>query len=114
MREHIQRWATVFASVVILCLTTYPVQAANYPCSGSKGGVAHCAGEHFVCNDGSISGSKKICIGPQGGSAARGLLVSPRPAAGTECACRSGNICTGPRGGQYCLTDIGNKSYVRR
>lgn len=32
-----------------------------YRCSGSKGGVKHCQAGKFVCNDGSISGSKKIC-----------------------------------------------------
>ena len=26
-----------------------------------KGGVSHCDGSKFVCNDGSISASKKIC-----------------------------------------------------
>lgn len=31
------------------------------PCSGGKGGVSHCDGSKFVCKDGSISGSKKIC-----------------------------------------------------
>ena len=31
------------------------------PCSGSKGGISHCDGSKFVCKDGSISGSKKIC-----------------------------------------------------
>lgn len=31
------------------------------PCSGKKGGISHCEGKKFVCNDGSISGSKKIC-----------------------------------------------------
>ncbi len=31
------------------------------PCSGSKGGVSHCDGSKFVCKDGSISASKKIC-----------------------------------------------------
>lgn len=32
------------------------------PCSGKKGGVAHCTkGGKFVCRDGSISKSKKIC-----------------------------------------------------
>ncbi len=32
------------------------------PCSGSKGGISHCtAGGKFVCNDGSISASKKTC-----------------------------------------------------
>lgn len=36
-------------------------QAANYPCSGRKGGVSHCMGQYFVCNDGTVSRSKKIC-----------------------------------------------------
>ncbi|WP_171476991.1 YdcA family protein [Acinetobacter pullicarnis] len=31
------------------------------PCSGSKGGISHCSGDKFVCKDGSISASKKIC-----------------------------------------------------
>lgn len=31
------------------------------PCSGSKGGISHCSGSAFVCNDGSFSQSKKIC-----------------------------------------------------
>ncbi|EFU6053554.1 hypothetical protein HEM55_008620 [Escherichia coli] len=32
------------------------------PCSGSKGGVSHCTKDgKFVCNDGSISRSKKVC-----------------------------------------------------
>ena len=31
------------------------------PCSGKKGGISHCQGSQFVCNDGSISKSKKIC-----------------------------------------------------
>jgi hypothetical protein len=31
------------------------------PCSGKKGGVSHCEGSKFVCHDGSISKSKKIC-----------------------------------------------------
>ena len=85
---------------------------ANYPCSGSKGGVAHCAGSNFVCNDGSISGSKRIC---SGSAAKPGLnLLAPQRAAADGCSCRSGNIWTGPRGGQYCLSDSAAKSYVRR
>ncbi|WP_246870743.1 hypothetical protein [Kluyvera ascorbata] len=34
---------------------------ANKPCSGKKGGISHCSGEKFVCNDGTISKSKKVC-----------------------------------------------------
>lgn len=92
-------------------------RAANYPCSGRKGGVAHCAGAQFVCNDGSISGSKKVCSGDPGAGAgaARALLAPQRAAAvGGDCSCRSGKVCTGPRGGQYCISDSGRKSYVRR
>ena len=37
------------------------VHAANTPCSGKKGGVSHCLGSYFVCNDGSTSQSKKTC-----------------------------------------------------
>ena len=106
----------VAGSVLALCFAVMAstAEAANYPCSGSKGGVAHCSGELFVCNDGSISGSKKVCTGPQGGGAARSLLAPQSASDGGECSCRSGRICTGPRGGQYCLNDSGGKSYVRR
>lgn len=34
----------------------------NKPCIGKKGGISHCAGNKFVCNDGSISGSKNIVL----------------------------------------------------
>ncbi|MGF6331332.1 hypothetical protein ABH909_004210 [Pseudomonas sp. BS3782 TE3695] len=30
------------------------------------------------------------------------------------CACGTGTFCTGPRGGVYCLTPSGNKSYKRK
>lgn len=34
----------------------------NKPCSGSKGGIKACtASGKFMCNDGSISKSKRIC-----------------------------------------------------
>ncbi len=50
-----------FQALSLLALSTIGAQAvaANYPCSGSKGGISHCNGATFVCNDGSISGSKK-------------------------------------------------------
>lgn len=35
--------------------------AANTPCSGKKGGIDHCDGRKFICVDGSVSASKKIC-----------------------------------------------------
>ncbi|MFK3711406.1 MULTISPECIES: hypothetical protein [Leclercia] len=34
------------------------------PCSGAKDGISHCtASGQFVCNDGSLSRSQKICSG---------------------------------------------------
>ena len=39
--------------------------AATTPCSGKKGGVDHCADSKFVCKDGSISSSKKMCSSMQ-------------------------------------------------
>ena len=101
----------------VMAIAAFHANAANYPCSGKKGGVAHCAGEQFVCNDGSISGSKRSCSAEMaGGGASRslGLMSQPKSALGGDCSCRSGNICTGPRGGQYCYSDSGRKSYVRR
>lgn len=35
--------------------------AANQPCAGNKGGISHCDGSRFICKDGSISQSKRIC-----------------------------------------------------
>ena len=38
------------------------------PCSGAKGGISHCTSSgKFVCNDGSLSRSQKICSGYGGG-----------------------------------------------
>lgn len=124
--------------------------AANTPCSGRKGGISHCMGSEFVCNDGSVSASRKVCTAastasaratpaarPPAGSAAialghsekapaapaRPLLPSHHTAARAmpataatahDCSCRSGQFCTGPRGGTYCLSDSGRKSYLRK
>lgn len=34
------------------------------PCAGSKSGIAHCTSDgRFVCNDGSLSQSKRFCSG---------------------------------------------------
>lgn len=47
---------------MIFVATAAGVQArGKQPCSGSKGGISHCSGTKFVCKDGTISKSKKIC-----------------------------------------------------
>ena len=52
-------------AVASICAIMLPglAMAANTPCSGKKGGISHCSGGKFVCNDGSISGSKRVCEG---------------------------------------------------
>lgn len=49
--------------ILVACLSLFALSAnaANTPCSGKKGGISHCSGEKFVCNDGSVSQSKKVC-----------------------------------------------------
>lgn len=107
------------AIAVILIASPWGIgaQAANTPCSGKKGGIAECRGETFVCNDGSVSASKRSCSAYMGGAV--GMLGNTSqnnmsPAASSDCSCRSGSYCTGPRGGRYCLTDSGSKSYLRK
>ncbi|QQZ44329.1 hypothetical protein IF690_12620 [Pseudomonas sp. SK3(2021)] len=97
----------------LLLLAAAPAFAANQPCSGKKGGIAGCDGELFLCNDGSISSSRKNCSARYGDS---GQVARPQTLlrGGDGCPCGGGSFCTGPRGGVYCLTPSGNKSYKRK
>lgn len=52
---------SVFVLAVSFLVVTSLAEAANYPCSGKKGGVSHCMGSLFICNDGSASQSKRNC-----------------------------------------------------
>jgi hypothetical protein len=56
-----------------------PARARNTPCSGSKGGVSHCAGSVFVCRNGSTSQSKRICSTEGEGPPAAGAGGVARP-----------------------------------
>jgi endonuclease G len=49
--------------VMVILALYWPLaaMAQNTPCSGKKGGISHCDGSKFVCNDGSYSQSKKSC-----------------------------------------------------
>lgn len=51
--------ATIFAFSAISA--TLPAEARNTPCSQGKGGIKACQNGKFLCNDGSISASKKKC-----------------------------------------------------
>jgi endonuclease G len=50
-------------SLILISALLFPLAgyAANTPCSGKKGGISHCEGSRFVCNDGSYSRSQKNC-----------------------------------------------------
>ncbi|ROL84763.1 hypothetical protein [Pseudomonas protegens] len=102
-----------FVAVCLLLLCSAAAQAANQPCSGKKGGIARCDGELFLCNDGSISASKKNCA-LMFGQRSSTPRAEPLLRDTQGCTCGSGSFCTGPRGGVYCLTPSGNKSYKRR
>ncbi|TIL79353.1 MAG: hypothetical protein E5Y89_12770 [Mesorhizobium sp.] len=107
-------------SIIGVAILAMQPSLANSPCSGRKGGISHCQGSTFVCNDGSVSASKKNCTAYLGGSSSRALglmdsensnmVPSGNPG---DCSCRSGQYCIGPRGGHYCFTDSGAKSYLR-
>jgi endonuclease G len=63
----------------IIGLLLFPLisHAANQPCFGNKGGINHCDGAKFVCNDGSTSGSTKDCTVFFGGNTAAPSVVTP-------------------------------------
>lgn len=48
----------------IILTTQADAARGRQPCSGSKGGIAHCTSDgRFVCNDGTLSQSKRFCSG---------------------------------------------------
>lgn len=55
----------IFMAVIGLLVATHAdAGRGRKPCSGAKGGISHCTSDgQFVCNDGSLSRSKKICSG---------------------------------------------------
>ncbi|PST61900.1 hypothetical protein C9E91_14990 [Rhizobium sp. SEMIA4064] len=106
-------WIAICGATLIL-VPAY-CEAANTPCSGRKGGIDHCQGSTFICNDGSVSASKKSCESYMGGASLLGSAPADmEPTTSTDCSCRGGSYCVGPRGGHYCLTDDGRKSYLSK
>lgn len=53
-------WSTMLMSIVMMSPAIH-ANAQNYPCSQSMGGVSHCKDGKFVCKNGKISKSKKVC-----------------------------------------------------
>jgi len=52
---------TIVLILLTACLSSTAFAKGRQPCSGKKGGVSHCSGGKFICNDGSVSQSKKVC-----------------------------------------------------
>jgi len=53
---------TTLLMFVFIAAPITQAQARNTPCSGKMGGVDHCSKDgKFVCKNGKISQSKKIC-----------------------------------------------------
>ena len=53
---------TFFLAIIAMIIYA-DAWATNTPCSGKKGGIAYCDNGRFVCHDGTISQSKKTCVG---------------------------------------------------
>lgn len=53
-------WSALLISMLMMA-PVVQANAQNYPCSKSMGGVSHCQNGKFVCNNGKISQSKKVC-----------------------------------------------------
>lgn len=55
----------IISALLALAFITVPMtqaQAQNKPCSGKMGGIDHCSKDgKFVCKNGKISQSKKMC-----------------------------------------------------
>nr|WP_314269834.1 hypothetical protein [uncultured Kingella sp.] len=49
------------AAALILSANSAYAERGRKPCSGKKGGISHCQGSKFICKDGTVSASKKIC-----------------------------------------------------
>jgi len=55
---------TLFMVFYVLFSLQAEAARGRQPCSGSKGGIAYCTSNgRFVCNDGSMSQSKRFCSG---------------------------------------------------
>ena len=61
LRELLMKIWSAFIVSMLMMSPVVQANAQNYPCSKSMGGVSHCQNGKFVCNNGKISQSKKVC-----------------------------------------------------
>lgn len=61
-KENLMKSYILSMAVVLMEMSVAEAGKGRQPCSGSKGGIKHCTAEgKFMCRDGSISASKKVC-----------------------------------------------------
>lgn len=75
MKKALLAVSFIFLSVAV---TEQADAKGRLPCSGSKGGIQRCVNGKFLCNDGTISRSKKICDPTVYGGATEGKKSSSR------------------------------------
>lgn len=64
----------------LILLGAAPLAQANgrQPCDRGAGGISHCSGSKFVCNNGTISRSKRLCSASEYGTKKSGAKTSKR------------------------------------
>ena len=68
--------AVAALAAVLALLFSTPSQAnGRSPCDRGAGGISHCMGGKFVCNNGTISRSKKVCQGSTGAAGKKARRV---------------------------------------
>lgn len=56
-----KRLTVAFLAIFLVAASEPIIARGKEPCSGSKGGIERCVNGKFLCKDGTISKSKKIC-----------------------------------------------------
>lgn len=55
--------APLWVSLCLMLASGIATANGRQPCDRGAGGISHCQGDSFICNDGRISGSKRSCSG---------------------------------------------------
>lgn len=101
---------------LILLLLPLISVAGGTACSGKKGGISSCEGSQFVCNDGSISKSKKDCssyVNDKSQQKAISVQSSPGTLANREITKKSNSIMKLDYSGFTVWLDCSNRGAIR-
>lgn len=62
----------------LMCITLNAHAGGRQPCDRGAGGISHCKNGKFICNNGAVSRSKKVCAGHSSEVAAGGVTASTK------------------------------------